>query len=238
MRKFVNPTKFFSHTSLNGAANIARTGLICAAFTVLPCSVFGQTPPDPTPKPASSTPSGMSADPRVDEQSRKGATEAGPGTTQMSDQHFMKEAADGGMAEVELGQMASDKATNPDVKEFAQRMVKDHSQANDQLKQIAMQKGVTLPTSPSAKNEATKNKLSKMSGDAFDKAYMADMLKDHKTDIAAFQKESSSGKDPDVKQFASQTLPTLQDHLKQAQMVAPKLNGSSKSMSSSNTSSQ
>jgi putative membrane protein len=180
----------------------------------------------------------MSADPRVDEQSRKGATEAGPGTTQMSDQHFMKEAADGGMAEVELGQMASDKATNPDVKEFAQRMVKDHSQANDQLKQIAMQKGVTLPTSPSAKNEATKNKLSKMSGDAFDKAYMADMLKDHKTDIAAFQKESSSGKDPDVKQFASQTLPTLQDHLKQAQMVAPKLNGSSKSMSSSNNSSQ
>jgi putative membrane protein len=138
------------------------------------------------------------------------------------------------MAEVELGQLAADKAANPDVKEFAQRMVKDHSQANDQLKQIAMQKGVTLPTSPSKKNQATKDRLSKLSGDAFDKAYMADMVKDHKKDVAAFQRESSSGQDPDVKQFASQTLPTLQDHLKQAETVTPKLGGSNKSASSSN----
>jgi putative membrane protein len=156
----------------------------------------------------------------VDEQARKGATEAGPGTSQVSDQHFIKEAADGGMAEVELGQLAADKASNPQVKEFAQRMVKDHSQANDQLKQIAMQKGVTLPSSPSAKYEMTKKKLSKMSGDAFDQAYMQDMLKDHKADIATFEKESTSGKDPDVKQFASQTLPTLKDHLKQAESVS------------------
>lgn len=90
---------------------------------------------------------------------------------------------------MELGQLAADKASSPDVKEFAQRMVKDHSQANDQLKQIAMKKGVTLPTSPSAKNEVTKNKLSRLSGDAFDQAYMSDMVKDHKKDIAAFQKE-------------------------------------------------
>jgi putative membrane protein len=69
----------------------------------------------------------------------------------------------------------------------------------------------------------TKKKLSKLSGDAFDQAYMQDMLKDHKTDIAAFEKESTSGKDPDVKQFASQTLPTLKDHLKQAETVTPKL---------------
>lgn len=215
---------------------VLRVGLVFAAATLFPISysAFGQTPPDPTPKPASSTPSGMSADPRVDENSRKGATEAGPGTTQLGDQHFIKEAADGGMAEVELGQLAADKATNPDVKEFAQRMVKDHSQANDQLKQLAMQKGVTLPNSPSAKYEATKNKLSKMSGDSFDKAYMDDMLKDHRMDIAAFQKESASGKDPDVKQFASQTLPTLQDHLKQAQTVAPKISGSGKSTSTGN----
>jgi putative membrane protein len=130
------------------------------------------------------------------------------------------------MAEVELGQMAADKASSPEVKEFGQRMVKNHSQANVQLKQIAAQKGVTLPGSPNAKDEATKNKLSNLSGDAFDQAYMADMVRDHKKDIAAFQKESRSGKDPDVKQFASQTLPTLKDHLKQAETVSPKLTSS------------
>jgi putative membrane protein len=207
---------------------IVRAGVICATAILFPVSysAFGQTAPDPTPRPAASTPSGESADPRVDERSRKGATEAGPGTSQTSDQRFMKEAAAGGMAEVELGQLAADKASSPDVKEFAQRMVKDHSQANDQLKQIAMQKNVTLPTSPSPKDEMIKKKLSNMSGDAFDRAYMADMVKDHKKDIAAFQKESANGQDPDMKQFASQTLPTLKDHLKQAESVSPKLTSS------------
>ena len=202
--------------------------VICVAAILFPVSyaTFGQTAPAPTPSPAASTPSGQSADPRRDEQSRKGATEAGPGTSQTSDQHFMKEAAQGGMAEVELGQLAAERASSAEVKEFAQRMVKDHSQANDQLKQIASQKGVTLPNSLSAKDQATKNKLSKLSGDAFDQAYMSDMRKDHKADIAVFQKESASGKDPDVKQFASQTLPTLKDHLKQAESVSPKLTSS------------
>jgi putative membrane protein len=130
------------------------------------------------------------------------------------------------MAEVELGQMAAEKASSPEVKDFGQRMVKDHSRANDQLKQIATQKGVTLPSSPSAKDEATKKRLSKLSGSAFDQAYMQDMLKDHKADIAAFEKESTSGRDPDVKQFASQTLPTLKDHLRQAEAVGPKLTSS------------
>ena len=128
--------------------------VICVAAILFPVSyaTFGQTAPAPTPSPAASTPSGQSADPRRDEQSRKGATEAGPGTSQTSDQHFMKEAAQGGMAEVELGQLAAERASSAEVKEFAQRMVKDHSQANDQLKQIASQKGVTLPNSLSAKD--------------------------------------------------------------------------------------
>jgi putative membrane protein len=208
---------------------LIRVGLLCSAFVVTPYVAIGQTAPAPTPSPAASTPSGQSADPNYDKQSRKGATEAGPGTAKASDQHFMKEAADGGMAEVELGQLAADKASSPDVKEFAQRMVTDHSQANDQLKQLAAQKGVTLPSSPSPKNEAIKNKLSKLSGDAFDQAYMSDMLKDHRTDVAAFQKESTSGQDPDVKQFASQTRPTLKDHLKQAETISPKLNSTTRS---------
>jgi len=136
-----------------------------------------------------------------------------------ADQKFVKEAADGGMAEVELGQLAVEKASNDDVKKFGQRMVDDHGKANDKLKEIASSKGIDLPAEPSAKHKATKERLSKLSGAEFDRAYMADMLKDHKTDIAMFNRESASGRDPDVKSFASDTLPTLKDHLKQAESV-------------------
>lgn len=140
-----------------------------------------------------------------------------------ADMHFVKEAAAGGMAEVELGQLATEKASSPDVKKFGQRMVDDHSKANDQLKQIAVDEGVPLPAKLSAKDQATKDRLSKLSGDAFDKAYMSDMVNDHKTDIAAFRNESKTGKDPQVKSFAADTLPTLEDHLKNAQKVAPEV---------------
>ncbi len=137
------------------------------------------------------------------------------------DKQFIKEAAAGGMAEVELGRLATEKASSPDVKQFGQRMVNDHSKANDQLKRIAVDEGITLPAKLSAKDQGTKDRLSKLSGGAFDKAYMADMVEDHKTDVAAFRNESKTGKDPQVKSFAADTLPTLEDHLKNAQKVAP-----------------
>jgi putative membrane protein len=140
-----------------------------------------------------------------------------------ADQKFVKEAAQGGMAEVELGQLAVERASSDGVKKFGQRMVDDHSKANDKLKEVASGKGITLPTEPNAKQKATKMRLSKLSGDAFDKAYMKDMLQDHKQDVAAFQKESSTGKDSDIKNFASTTLPTLQDHLKDAETITPRV---------------
>lgn len=140
-----------------------------------------------------------------------------------ADQKFVKEAAQGGMAEVELGQLAMQNGSSEAVKKFGERMVYDHSKANDQLKELAANKGVSLPQTPGMKEKAIKMRLSKLSGDQFDKAYMKDMLEDHKDDIAAFQKESTSGSDADVKNFASQTLPTLQDHLKEAENIAPKV---------------
>jgi putative membrane protein len=146
-----------------------------------------------------------------------------PSSISLADRKFMREAASGGKAEVELGQLALQKASSDDVKKFGQRMVDDHSKANDQLKQIAASEGVNLPSGLNAKDEATKDRLSKLSGEQFDKAYMADMLKDHKNDIAAFQKEKSTGHDPQVKDFAAQTLPTLRDHLKEAESIAPKV---------------
>ena len=140
-----------------------------------------------------------------------------------SDQAFLKEAAEGGFAEVELGQLAVEKSSNEDVKRFAQRMVDDHGKANEDLKQLAAQKGVNLPSEPSAEQKANKERLSKLSGEEFDKEYMSDMLKDHRTDIASFEQESDSGRDSEIKKFASQALPTLREHLKEAESVSGKI---------------
>lgn len=152
----------------------------------------------------------------ADDQSAKKMAKGG------SDAKFVMEAAQGGMAEVEMGKLAADKASSPDVKQFGQRMVDDHTKANDQLKTVASTVGVTLPPDVGAKNRALIDQLSKLSGAAFDKAYMQHMVKDHKKDVAEFQKEANSGKNADVKSFASSTLPTLQEHLRMAQDVAGK----------------
>ncbi len=139
-----------------------------------------------------------------------------------ADRQFIKKAAQGGLAEVELGKLATEKAASPEVKQFGQRMVDDHSKANDQLKQVASEKGITVPEKLSPKDAATKARLEKLSGKAFDRAYMHDMVLDHTKDVSEFRTESKTAKDPDVKNFASQTLPTLEDHLKEAKSIAPK----------------
>lgn len=140
-----------------------------------------------------------------------------------ADTKFATEAAQGGMAEVELGQLALQKASNPDVKTFAQRMVDDHTKANDQLKQVASQENMTLPTTLNQKDLTLKNKLQNLSGDKFDKEYMKAMVKDHQEDVKEFQKESTNGQDPAIKGFASQTLPILQSHLQMAQSTDAKV---------------
>jgi putative membrane protein len=150
-------------------------------------------------------------------QSSQSESKAG-GSVAQADKSFVMKAAGGGMAEVELGNLAKEKAQSDQVKQFAQRMVDDHGKANDQLKSIAEQKGITLPTSLPAKEQQTKDKLSKR----FDHEYMEHMLMDHKKDVAEFKKASQTAKDNDIRQFASSTLPTLQDHLKEAQQLAPK----------------
>ena len=150
-----------------------------------------------------------------------------------SDRQFMDKAAQGGMAEVELGQLAQQNGQSQDVKDFGKRMVDDHSKANDQLKQLASQKGVSLPTSLNSKDQATKDKLSKLQGAAFDKAYMKDMVMDHKKDVAEFQKASTSAKDPELKSWAGQTLPTLQSHLQEAEKIAPNVSGNAMGKNSS-----
>jgi putative membrane protein len=141
------------------------------------------------------------------------------------DVHFAKEAARGGMAEVKLGQLAQEKGSSDTVKTFGKRMVDDHSKAGDKLKEVASHESITLPSDLSAKDQATYDRLSKLNGAAFDRAYARDMVKDHETDVAAFQKEANAGKNDSLKSFASETLPTLQDHLKHAKEMMKTVGG-------------
>ncbi len=152
-------------------------------------------------------------------------------TSMAGDSHFAREAAQGGMAEVKLGQLAQEKGSNDSVKSFGKRMVDDHSKANDKLKDAASKENVTLPTDVSAKDKATYDRLSKLSGPAFDRAYAKDMVKDHQTDVAAFQKEANGGKSDSLKSFASEMLPTLQDHLKEAKEMMKSVSGATASKS-------
>ena len=141
----------------------------------------------------------------------------------MADHKFAMEAAMGGMAEVEMGRLAAQKGASDDVRQFGQRMVDDHSKANEQLMQVASSKGMTLPTALGAKHQAEMQKMSALSGEAFDRAYVKMMVKDHKKDVAEFQKEASRGADADIKSFAATALPTLQEHLRMIQRINDKM---------------
>ena len=133
-----------------------------------------------------------------------------------ADRKFAMTAAMDGMAEVELGRLATERGASDAVKQFGRRMVDDHSKANDELKQWAATAGVTLPTALDAKHQAMVAKMSRLSGAAFDKAYAQNMVKDHTKAVQLFQREADRGTDAGLKTFASSTLPTLQEHLRMA----------------------
>lgn len=143
------------------------------------------------------------------------------GNVSTSDRRFVRGAVQGGMGEVELGKLAAEKGSTDEVKKFARCMVDDHSKAANQLKQIASEKGIAVPQQLSARDRALKDRLSKLSGEEFDKAYLSDMVKDHTQDAADFQRERTSGADSDIRDFAAKTLPTIQDHLRQAKEITP-----------------
>jgi putative membrane protein len=148
-------------------------------------------------------------------------------TKSSGDETFAKKAAAGGMAEVKLGHLAEERASNPAVKNFGRRMVQDHSKANNELKTVTSKENIELPNEMDKSDQATYDRLSKLSGDAFDRAYARDMVKDHSKDVAEFQKEAKNGRDESIKNFAAQTLPALQSHLDQARQMEQAVNQSS-----------
>lgn len=134
-----------------------------------------------------------------------------------ADMHFAREAAEGGMLEVELGKIAVQKASNEKIRQFGQRMIDDHTKLNNELKSVAAKDNITLPTSLDAKHQAIIDRFSKLSGTGFDRTYARDMVRDHEKDIADFEKEANNGTNPDLKGFASMALPILREHLRLAQ---------------------
>jgi putative membrane protein len=137
-----------------------------------------------------------------------------------ADTKFAMMAAMDSMTEVELGRLAVQKGTSDAVKQFGQRMIDDHTNANQQLMQLASSKGMTLPTTLDAKHAAMVQKFQRLEGAEFDRQYAKAMVDDHKKAVAMFQKEANSGMDADLKAFASQTLPVLQGHLSMAQAMS------------------
>jgi putative membrane protein len=135
------------------------------------------------------------------------------------DMEFARKAAEGGLKEVRLGELAQQQAESEEVQQFGQRMVEDHGQANEQLKQIAEQKGIELPQELPDDAQQLHDELQQKSGAEFDQAYMDEMVSDHEEDVETFEDYVESAQDPDLRNFAEQTLPTLREHLELARQT-------------------
>jgi putative membrane protein len=146
---------------------------------------------------------------------------------------FVKEAASGGMMEVQLGKLAQKKASSKDVKDFGALMVKDHSKANDQLKSVAKKNNITLSKKLMDKHQKHVDELSKLSGKDFDEEYVNMMKDDHEEDISKFQKASEDLENNDVKNFAKNTLPVLKKHKEKVDQIDKDMKSISRSDNSS-----
>jgi putative membrane protein len=136
------------------------------------------------------------------------------------DMDFAMEAAQGGLKEVRLGELAQQQGKAQAVKDFGQRMVQDHGAANDKLKQIAEQKGIELPQDLPEEAQSTLEELQQQQqGSEFDQAYMDEMVSDHEDDAAAFEDYIENAQDQDLRAFAEETLPILQEHLEMAKQT-------------------
>ncbi|MES2980151.1 MAG: DUF4142 domain-containing protein [Pseudomonadota bacterium] len=160
-------------------------------------------------------------------------TAGAAGTVAAADKAFINKAAGSGLFEVEVSKLAADKASSPDVKRYASMLVDEHTKANSELTSLASSKGVTPPTSMPADKRRIVDRLSRQTGSAFDKEYMQSVgIKAHQEDVKLFQNASRSAKDAEVKSFAAKTLPSLQQHLAEAQKM-PMTGGASSNARSS-----
>ncbi len=194
-----------------GTILLASGAMLLASATLAaqsPGSPGQQQPTAPSQQPISPTPGTV-------------GTDTSTGNMQaMADQAFVKKALEGGVAEVQLGQLAQEKSQSNDVKQFGQKMVEDHTQLGDQIKPIAQQLGVKEPNGPSKKDKQLIAKLQGLSGTQFDEAYIQAMLKDHKQDLKEFKSEAQTAQNPNLRQAAQQGAGVVSQHLQMIQQIA------------------
>jgi putative membrane protein len=200
---------------MNDLQNFGKRTLVVAGAMLL-CGSMGLAQMNqPSTGPAGQSTPGQN--PGMDSQ-MNGMQQAGQASP--LDKMFVKNAMQGGMAEVQLAQLTLQKSTNDQVKQFAQRMIADHTKMNEQMKPVAQQLGVQAPTDISKKDKKTMAELQGLSGPAYDQAYIKDMVKDHKKDLSDFQSEASSGQDQTVKDAANQGSQVISQHLQMIQQIA------------------
>lgn len=157
--------------------------------------------------------------------SQSGSGFPAPNQPNLADRNFARAAAAGGLSEVELGRLADRKGQASEVRAFGQRMVSDHSKANNQLKEIAAAANIPLPDAPGAEDRAMREQLDMMQGDAFDRHYLGGQISAHQQTVQLFEYEVGSGQDLQLKKFASQALPLLMQHLEMAKKIDGQLTG-------------
>jgi len=192
-------------------------------------------PPAPAPKPAPTTPAPpASGSVGMDKGAGTGAAASpakGPAaksSLSRSERRFIEKAMQDGMEEVEMSKLASDKAQNARVKEFAKRLVDDHSKSNAELTRLAGAKGVTLPAAIDAGHQRKMERMAKKSGADFDREYMSDMLGDHQKNVRDHQSMAKSAKDADIRKYAATMVPTLEQHLQMAKAADAAVKSASK----------
>jgi putative membrane protein len=190
-----------------------------AAAIILAVSVAAvaqaKTESQPRPLPGSARPDGSS--PTSPAQGEVSQRSGAASTVSSADRKFIQEAAMGGMMEIELGKVALQRSSNDQVRQLARRIIDDHTQANDQLRSLAADKGIDVLPQIESKHQKEIDKLQKLSGERFDRDYTAFMVSDHKKDLKAFRREAKGASDSDLREFAAATLPKLEQHLNLAQ---------------------
>jgi putative membrane protein len=198
--------------------NLAVIAALCCSPMLLAQAPGGGAPSGGQTQQPSQT--GAANSPSIEQQQQLGANSTAGMAGPAIDKAFVKKALEGSMSEVEMGKLALQKSNDDQVKQFAQKMVDDHGKMVDQMKPVAEQMGVKVPDGPSKGQMKSMDKMKALSGDAFDQAYIKDMVKDHKKDDSEFKQEAQSTQNPQLKQLVSEADQTIESHLQQIQQIA------------------